>query len=766
MRKYLRSLLALSVLLTSASALQAAAAPAAELVAQGKVVGRIVLPAKATDGEALAAQQVQSFVKQMSGAELPIVKAGEGGAGPAIVIGNQPANQAVIDQLNKEHPDTIDAFAVVGNADQLSLVGRSDDSTMWAAWQWLNDEGVVFLMPGEHGTYVPHKTSIEIASVNEIEAPRVAARGSYSIMSNKDRNPEGLYTLEQGLPAWKMFMFRMRMNYNTSFNDRDRMFIMGSGNSYSGFLPPAKYYKDHPEWYSTSNGKAPTGNVGWQICFTSQEAAAEYAKNMLGALKRQLDQGFPLDQMELLVTPNDGLAIISTPEGKKLIDKDGSYSSLVTNFANMVAEHIHKVYPKARITFLAYSNYATAPDYVKPGPNVCQVITAWPAANSLAVNMAHPLFSEANHKYQNAFEEWSKSSGGLGAYTYYGHYNWFTPWPMTTQMAHDIPTMCADPKFFHMYSENHPSWGTQGLTMWLYPRLLWNPKLDVQAAVAAYDKAAFGPAAEAMQNYQKALQDSMDRQGRIGGNVWEIPFVLTPAVIEQCNGFIAQAQKLEDQMDPDTRWRTELACQAWQASAKFGEAVRLFTRGKTAADREKILSLCAEVDQFAQTDLGKWAFDNTVATRSIKVITDKFKVDLNNLPPGKQTFNDDFNYGGAIKFFGKVRGFQPGMWGYILPVNTSGQIDLELKAATGHKITSARVQWNIPHADQVGGTLSIVSGDKSERVLTSDVTQMVKGVDLPADALDGTIQLKLHMVNQHYDPTIVLTGCRIEMQVE
>lgn len=761
MQSLFRGILMCGLSLMSASAARAASS----LVDQGKAVGRIVVPAQATDAETVAAQQIQSFVKQMSGAELAIAKAGDAGTGPAIVIGNQPANQAVIDELNKDHPDTIDAFAVVGDADHVSLVGRSDDSTLWAAWQWLNDQGVVFLMPGEHGTYVPHKTAISLAPIHDIEAPRVAARGSYSIAPQKEGNPEGYYTLEQGLPAWKMFMFRMRMNYNAAFTMRDRFTVLGSGDSYSGYLPPAKYYKDHPDWYSTPDGKAPKG-ISWQINFTSKDAAAEYAKNMLGAVKHQLDSGFPLDQLELLVTPNDGNAIVSDPEGKKLIDKDGSYSSLVTNFANMVAEHIHKVYPKARIVFLAYSNYATAPDYVKPGPNVFQVLAAWSAANSLSVNHAHPLFSEANQKFENAFEGWSNMSGGLGVYAYYGHYNWFTPYPMITQMSHDIPILCANPKFFHMYSENHPSWGTQGLTLWLYPKLIWNPKLDVDAAINEYNQAAFGPAADAMKSYQKTLQDSMDRQGRVGGNVWEIPFVLTPAVISECDASIEKAQKLEEQMDPDTRWRTEMVCQAWHASAQFAEAVRLFSHGSTPADRQKILSLCDAVGQFANSDLGKWALENKVATRGLKEVTGKLNVDLGNLPAGKQVFNDNFSYGGGIKFFGKVTGFQGGMWGYLLPVNTDGEIDLPLKAATGHRITAANVKWNIPKAQQVAGTLSVVLGDKSERVLTTDVKQMAKGVDLPADALDGTIQLKLHMVNQHYDPALVLTGCRVETQVE
>jgi hypothetical protein len=745
----------------------AAAQAAVTVVGQGKATGRIVVPQQATAGETFAAEEIQTLVQKMSGAKLEIVKADQAGDGPAILVGNQPGNKEVIDELNKVHPETPDAFAVVGKANRLSLVGRSEDSTIWAAWQWLNDQGVVFVMPGEHGTYAPQKATIELSDIHDIQAPAMKIRGGVYKLADAD-SPKAYNDVVHGQPAWRLFTLRMRINENTGFAEKDRFVVLGAGHSYGYYLPVSKYFKAHPEWYNLINGKRQNGK-GWQLCFTNEVAAAEFAKNVDAQIKTWLEKGVPIERISVSISPNDNIAMCQCDNCRKLLDKNGSSTSMVTNFANMVTADIRKTYPKAMTRFYAYDNYSTPPDHVTPGPGVIPELCFWTDGRSFAANHAHPMFSEENHKYRDGFRDWAQMSEALTAHTYYGHYNWFTPWPMVTQMSNDLPIMASNPKFEGMYSELHPHWGTQALTLWLYPKLMWNPKLDVQAAIKTYCQAAYGQAGDVMQAYYQTVQDSMDRQGYINGRVQEISHVLTPEVVSKVDGYIAQAEGMLDHMDPDTRWRTELVCRAWRVSAQFADAVRLYDRGGSAAERQKILALCDQVDQFAGSDLGKWAFAyNRVVVPNVKVIVRGLKVNLAELPTGKQTFSDSFNMGGAIKFFADLKGFQSGMWGYTLPGKKTGEIDLPLKAVAGHRITSASVKWSIPKSAPLSATLSIVSDKGDERVLTKDVEQMTKGVDIPADVLGANekFHLKLSLSNTDSDATLALTACKIQAQVE
>lgn len=735
------------------------------LVEQGKAVGRIVVPQEASAGETFAAGEIQNFVQKMSGAKLPIVKADEAGEGPAILVGHQQGNQQVIDELNKSHGNTIDAFAVVGKGDRLSVVGRSDDSTIWAAWQWLNDQGVVWVMPGEHGTYVPKKASIEIAEVHDIEAPGMNLRGGGYGLPVADA-PPGFNTPEHGIPAGSLFAVRMRFNENQAIVVKDMIEALGSGHSYEHYLSASTYSKAHPEWFNLINGRRMDGGPGTQVCFTNHEAAAQFAKNVMVEIRYELERGIPVERLPVSISPNDWAAMCECDNCKKLIDKDGSASSLVTHFCNLVTAEIRKVYPNANTRFYAYDNYATPPDHVKPGPGVRPQVVFWSAAIAFAANSAQPMFSQANHRFRDGFAGWQKISESVSAHTYYGHYTWITPWPLITQMSHDIPILASVPNFGGMYSELHLHWGTQGLNLWLYPKLMWNPKLDVRKAIKTYCQAAYGPAAAPIQAYYQTVQDAMDRQGYICGYTVEIPQVLTPEVVSKVDGLISRAEGMLDKMDPDTRWRTELVCRSWRASAQLAEAAGLFVHGSGPADRQKILALCDQVDRFSQSDVGMWAFERRIAVQTIGSVSDSLKANLDALPAGKQVFNDSFNMGGAIKFFAKASGWQVGMWGYSLPVNGSGEMELPLKAAAGHKITRARMQWNMANPERVSGTLSVLSDDGSERVLTNDVQQMIQGVDVPADALGGTIRLKLRLLSQYHDPSIVLTGCHVEVQVD
>jgi len=744
-----------------------AAAGAASLVDEGKAAARIIVPDEASKGELFAAQQIQEFVRRMSGKELAIVKAQEAAEGPAILIGNQPGNQRVIEELNKEHPDTIDAFAVVGKGDRLSVVGRSDTSTIWAAWQWLQDQGVVWVMPGEHGTSIPKKSRIDISQTSDLQAPGMMIRGGGYGLPAEDA-PEGFNTDQDGVTAGRLFALRMRFNYNNAFERKDQFEILGSGHSYSHYLPASVYFKEHPEWFNLINGKRMSGDRGTQVCFTSEAGAAEFAKNVEVEIKNALNYGVPLEHIRIAVSPNDWLAMCECDNCKKLVDSDGSASSLVTHFCNLVTADIRKVYPEAITYFYAYDNYSTAPDHAKPGPGVHPEIVFWTSANSFAANSAHPMFSQANHKFRDGFAAWEKISQAVTAHTYYGHYAWFTPWPMVTQISHDIPHMAAEAKFQGMYSELHLHWGTQGLNLWLYPKLMWNPKLDVKQAIQTWCRAAYGPAAAAMQAYYQTVQEAMDRQGYVCGYTVEIPHVLTPEVISKVNELVSRAEQMLDKMDPDTRWRTELACRSWRASAQFAEAARRFVGGSGREDRDKILSLCDAVEQFARSPMGKWAFEQRIAMQSISSLTTSLKVDPGALPAGKQVFSDEFNYGGGIKFFAQIKGFEIGMWGYSLPVNGSGQIELPLKATAGHRITSARVSWSIVNPERFSGALSVVSDKGQERVLTTNMGQLQAGVEIPTDALaegSDAIRLKLNLLSQYHDPTIALTGCRVEATV-
>ena len=738
------------------------------LVKSNRSTGCIVIPSSAIKEEIFAAEELQLYVKKISGVELQILRSDDIPDKPTVIIGRHPASRDIINEMDRRFPNNYDRIAVVGKGNHLYLVGHSPSGTVWAVWDWLESLGVRWLLPTERGEYTPKVNAISIPQSSKYDAPALLFRGPNYKMSQKHGAPSDVLKKEHGFEASAMFSYRMRLNNYINISMSDNWTNIGSGHSYAKFLPPSRYYDDHPEWFNLINGRRLNKHHSCQVCFTNQLAAKEFARNIVTNAKQAMDTyNIPVEHLRLFVSPNDRKAICECENCAKLVDKDGSSSSLVLHFANLVAEEIRKTYPAAKIVYYVYANYGNIPDHTKPSPGVYPEIVFWTLGSGTAANHAHPMFSEANRKYKKVFNWFAQYSEGLSAHTYYGHYNWFTPWPKITQMATDIKVMAKEKNFYGMYSESHLHWGTQGLNLYMHPKLMWNPDLDVEQAIDDYCQKAFGPAAAFMRDYFDILQAAMDSKNHIGGNLVELPSFLTPQIIINCDKSIDSAESVLDQMDSNTRWRTNLYIQAWRASAKFVKAMRLYINPTSKNSRNEILTLLEEVEAFASTDLGLWSFETRMVAGGINPLLNKLRLDLNNLTVGSHVFNDRFGYGGAVKFFGNVTGLTRGIWGYSLPASGQGSLELPLRTVPGGRISSVKVVFDFAFPEKVDVKLTALSDDGERVTLTTSVEQLHEGLILPDSFLgDQEVCLALTLKNLDDNPQIVLTGMQLNITVE
>jgi hypothetical protein len=64
----------------------------------------------------------------------------------------------------------------------------------------------------------------------------------------------------------------------------------------------------------------------------------------------------------------------------------------------------------------------------------------------------------------------------------------------------------------------HGNWSSHGLDYYVLCKALWNPALDVRAAIADYCRAAYGPAAGPMQRFHDRLEKISDEVSAVGQN--------------------------------------------------------------------------------------------------------------------------------------------------------------------------------------------------------------------------------------------------------
>jgi len=754
-----------------------AAAEPAHLVRDGAAAGAIVVPEQPSPAELFTAEELQTHLRLMTGAEVPIQKTSAIPAGPAVILGGHPANAALAETLKAKFPIEpgswktarhYDAFAAISDGRQLRLVGRAPTALLYAGWDWLESLGVRWIMPGELGRFVPSTKDVALAPLERFEAPALAYRGPNYGMPKKWDFPDSAQAKEHDWEAGPLFSLRMRANCNTSFDPTGRSTGIGSGHSYMYLLPVQKYYQDHPEWFNLVGGKR-LKDGPWQICFTNREAAKEFAKNAVASIKTCLDRGELIERIRTSISPNDGRCTCECPECSKLRDSDGSNTSLVTHFANLVTEEIRKTYPQALTYFYAYESYTRPGDHERPGPGLCPEVVFWTAANSARANHCKPMFSDGNDRYRSFFNEFAKSCELITAHEYYGHYAWFTPWPKLTQMACDIPTMARNPKFYGMYSESHLHWGTQGPNFYVQSKLMWDPGLDVAKLMDDYCAAGFGPAGPAVRKYFQALQDGMDNLSYVCGYLVEVPNLLTPQVVQRCTELIDEAQTHLPAMDPGTRWRTELVIQGWRHSEKTAEAVRLFTQSRPKpADRARIVALLQAVRDFADTDQGGWCFERRILRPEIDRILGPLRLDLAALPPGEHVWSAPANHGGAVKFFATIQGFDQGMWGYGLGINRKGELRLPLGAAPGGRLAAATLRLGIGSREGLGLKVRVEAASSGKTVtLAEGLDNCRQPLVLPGELLSaGPVVLSLLAENWGHEPQTVLTSIKLEMRVE
>ena len=757
------ALFMLAAILTGIALTGPAKAASPNLIDRGQPEGAIVLPDAPSRAEQFAAEEAQSYLKKMTGATIPIVKGTASAGKPLVIVGKTADSARAMDALRR-HSTSQEACAVIGDGRQLFLVGNGETATIYAVWDWLESLGVRWILPTERGEYVPHRSTITIPTTTFFDAPAFTYRGPNDIMYRAGAPPEA-HDLEHGIPADRLFSYRMRLNDNADFDPADAWAEVGSGHSYDYFLPPARYFKAHPDWYSEIGGNRNPS----QLNFTSTDAARQFAQNVDQAIASQMRAGYRVDRLNVWVSPNDRPAVDESPASQQLIDSGGSASSMVVHFANLVATDVHETYPGARVVFYAYDNYARPPDKDRPGPDVCPQLTFWPAASSFNANPAHPMFSAENSRFEQYFKQWGAMSDHVSIYQYYGHYLWFTPYPQLTQIAHDFPILANDSRFYGLNSENHLNWGTQAPNFYLQAKMAWNPRLDVQKTMDDFYKAGFGPAAPAIKAYFETLQKKMDSLGAVTGTVAEIPTLLTPDVVQQCSHWIDEAEARIPGMDPGTEWRTRLVVKAWRASAKTAEALRLYaSSAHPVEDRKTITRDLNSVIGFAHTDTGEWAFEQPVVDGALRNIVRTVGAPLDSLPPGSFDYSDYLQYGGGLKFHARVTGLEWGIWGCVAPAHGQGSIDIPFRAAPGRRINALTLNlaWAINDPAKIEASVTVTDGAGRTLELAPDIKAAGQTLAVPAAALGSSDTIHIAIKNLTGNDLTVLTNFNAHSSVE
>jgi len=521
--------------------------PRGELViVESKTTGtefRIVLAENASPSTRHGAEELQTFLEEMSGVALPIVSdRGKIGA-HEIILGDNAHLRKLEAKARSGSP--ID-FAKLGNegyvirtaGPHLIIAGGALRGNLYGCYGFLEDHlGCRWFAPDE--THIPKRDRIAIGPIDETRVPVLENREPFVVDCYSDGD----------------WYARNRMNGNAGnlrAQHGGKVSYYGFVHTFFALVPPEKYAEEHPEYFSEIDGKRIKGG---QLCCTNEDVVRIVTEEI-----RKWMREHP-EATVFSVSQNDWGSYCQCEKCQELAKKEEAQIAPVLYLVNRVADAITGEFPDRIIDTLAYQWTRKAPKAMRPRPNVIVRLC------SIECCFSHPLATcdgPQNTAFRRDLEEWAKVCNRLWVWDYctdFSHY--FMPFPNRRVLRENI-------RFFaknnvkglfeqNTYTTFHGEFSP--LDGYITAKFLWDPDYDVDRAINEFLEAYYGPAARPIREYIDMLEGKVAADN-IHMSIWQSPDAayLTDEIVEKAEHLWNEAQaEAERALDPKYLRRVKIA---------------------------------------------------------------------------------------------------------------------------------------------------------------------------------------------------------------
>lgn len=442
-----------------------AALCAVPVVENGRTRALIVVGDRGNAFHATAARDLQYHLERASGAKIPIA-----GDVPAtrsrddnatlLVVGAGPLSESLGVTIRDLEPE---AYRVQTKGNHVVFVGRDlpggSNATAWAVGHFLERHlGVRWLWPGELGTHVPERGTIEVPEIDVVGRPALDQRR----LRSRGEGATGDWLRHHQMGS------RMQYRFGHSFRDWW-----------------AKHQEIHPDYFALP----PPGY--------KQQPREDFVKLREGnpaVVDRIIEEWRQAGRPDNWnVCANDGTVGWDTSEESRKLDLPDVFSPediwrgranlsrRMVRFWNGLIVRMRQENPRVTLSTYAYDCYRDAPSDVKLEPGMVMGIV---------------------HTYANteAWDQWHATGAKMILRP-----NW---WHLGGSAPH-IPLRKQSEYFLHAHANGMIGfdfdglaghWGTQGVLYYVIARLSVRPELTVDQVLDEFT-GAFGAAAPAIREY-------------------------------------------------------------------------------------------------------------------------------------------------------------------------------------------------------------------------------------------------------------------------
>ncbi|MDR1630461.1 MAG: DUF4838 domain-containing protein [Oscillospiraceae bacterium] len=443
---------------------------------------KIVVSESASASEVTAANELQTYIAQISGCTLPIVPDTAPVTEHEICVGltSREGEYYTLDRggLGDE------GFVLKVFDERLVIAGGALRGTLYGVYTFLEERlGCRWFTP--ELSVIPENSDIIIdKQLDDKQVPIFEYRDDF-------------WTAVQDAP----FKAKQKLN-SSAMNIAPLGEEYGGGVSYADFahsmerLVPDSLFDTHPEYFSyrESEGKRTTR----QRCLTNPDVLAltiETARNTLNAN--------PSAKI-MSITQNDNQDYCQCENCKAMDEQYGGPSGTNIWFVNAVAEALEEEFPNVQFDTFAYQYTRSAPTGIAPRDNVIVRLC------SIECCFAHPL-SECGHErhedlletvadkpstFAADIEGWSAISNTLYVWDYTTNFReYMLPFPNLHVLSANMQYF-AENNVKGVFEQGNHTGGKSGefgeLRAYIIAKLLWDPYADVEYHMTDFMKAYYG----------------------------------------------------------------------------------------------------------------------------------------------------------------------------------------------------------------------------------------------------------------------------------
>ena len=466
------------------------------LLENGEVKVTVVYSEGASESLIAAADFMAATIDRMSGSSgvrTAVKKGGESGF--SIYVG-RAANSALIDLSDVKD----DGYKLEIKPEGIYIVGKTDDAARNGVYDFLETHLECMYVSPEN-TYVPRCPTVKLALEEKTVNPTITWRKVYQYESVQN----GWYE-------------RLKMNGTIVKEGENSIELYNEWGTWCHssfeFVPPEKYFDEHPEYYAKFLGKRryqfnvlgrtfPT-----HLCYTNEEvyqiAEAELVKRI---------EANPEVKFWDFSIMDTYFATCRCKECKKFNKEAGSEMGTLLAFLNRLADAIRDDYPDVYLSTLAYQRVKNPPKNMKCAPNLCINVCAFPGTQSYPYSTEGGI--KASREFAERVVEWGKICDNILVWDYVVNFTHLKlPFPNFEFQKENLEFYLENNiRFVFHQGSREPMDENAEMRTYLLSRQLWDKDVDLLALAKKYVAVVYGDAAGLVEEYMDTANAAMIESG-------------------------------------------------------------------------------------------------------------------------------------------------------------------------------------------------------------------------------------------------------------